>query len=127
MAIQRRSENAPVLNFTEDHLCLFPADVWEKKEETWLDLSEFQPDVLDYQRAMASEAMDCPIDNQGRILIPAGMRSDAGLSNKVIITGVLNRIEIWNPEWYEAKKTATRLRLPEIQRSVDTYTRSQGD
>jgi MraZ protein len=125
MEIQRRSENAPVLNLTENYLSLFPADVWEAKEKGWLLMSEYQTDSTDYQRAMAAEAMDCPIDNQGRILISSGMRKDAGLDTKVIITGVLNRIEIWSPERYEEKKAATRTRLPEIQRSVDAQKRSQ--
>jgi MraZ protein len=127
MEIQRRSDNSPVLNVTEDYLSLFPADVWEEKENRWLEMSEYEADSIDYQRAMAAEAIDCPVDNQGRILIPSGMREDAGLNNKVIITGVLNRIEIWSPERYEEKKAATRTRLAEIQKSVGAQTRPRGD
>ncbi len=126
MEIQRRSENAPVLTNYLDHLALHPADQWESKEQDLLRLSDLQPDVQDYQRFLMSGAAECPVDNQGRILIPAHLREHAGLESKVIIAGVLDKIEIWNPERFEENQKLTLLRLDEIQKSVDASRRSQG-
>ena len=127
MEIQRRSEKAPILTNYGDHLALYPADEWEAKERDLLTLSDLQTDVQDYQRYVIAEANDAPIDNQGRILIPALLRKNAQLGSKVIIAGVLNKVEIWSPERFEEKKRMTQLRLETIQESVDQKRRKQGE
>lgn len=126
MELQRRSEKAPVLTNLGDHLALYPADVWEKKEETLLELSDMQPDVQDYQRYMVADATDAPLDAQGRILVPAPLRKEAGLESKVLIAGVLDKIEIWNPERFEERKRMTLHRLDDIQKSVDRHRNPRG-
>ena len=125
--IQRRSQNDPILASQGSHLALFPADEWEKKEEVLLGLSEFDSDALDLQRIMVGEASDSALDAQGRILVPTLMRKEADLDNKILLVGVLNRIELWNPERYEEKKRMTALRFEEIQKNVDPNRQQPGD
>jgi MraZ protein len=53
-------------------------------------------------RVWASKAVDVEMDRQGRVAIPPYLRTFAGLAEgqPVLITGALNRIELWNPaEW----------------------------
>lgn len=119
MLIQRRGENPPILTNHRDHLALYPSDDWAKVEDNLLEMSDLQPDVQDYQRFVVSGAVECPIDNQGRILLPGYLREHADLKNKVTIAGVLGKIEIWNPDRFAAKQQRTLLRLDEIQVSVD--------
>ena len=52
---------------------------------------------------------------------------EAELKSKVIITGVLNKVEIWNPERFEEKRRMTLMRLSEIQHNVDPQRRTSGD
>lgn len=127
MEIERRSEKDPVLTSHGDHLALYPADVWEEKEHNLLELSELQPDVQDLQRYVVADACDAPLDKQGRVLVPATLRKDGDLTSKVIIAGVLNKIEIWNPERFEEKKRSTLMRLDDIQKSVDDRRSLRGD
>jgi MraZ protein len=108
-------------------LALFPADEWEKKEETLLRLSEFDSDAQDLQRIMVGEASDSPLDAQGRILVPTLMRKEADLETKILVVGVLNRVELWNPERYEEKKRMTALRFEEINKNVDPSRQRPGD
>lgn len=124
--IQRRSEKEPVLTNYGDHLALFPADVWEEKETDLLALSDYDPEAQDFQRYVVGDASDCPIDAQGRILVPSLLRKEAELESKVIIAGVLNKIEIWNPERFDEKKRMTLMRLSEIQKNVDPSRREPG-
>ena len=49
-------------------------------------------------RLLASRAVDCELDVQGRILLPAPLRQAAGLAREAVVVGVLNRFEVWNPE-----------------------------
>lgn len=119
MEIQRRSEKAPILTNYRDHLALHPADEWEVTEKELLEMSDLQPNVQNYRRFIVSGAVECPIDNQGRILIPAYLREHAGLKKKALIAGVLDRIEIWEPRRFAENNEQTLQRLPEIQESVD--------
>ena len=121
--IQRRSEKAPILTTHQDHLRLYPFDEWEQIAEKLLSKSSLQPDVEAYQRFVASGAAECPIDSQGRILIPPPLRKHAELGTKVTVAGVLNKIEIWNTERYEQEHQKVLARWSEIQRSVDQDSR----
>ncbi|MEP7199536.1 MAG: division/cell wall cluster transcriptional repressor MraZ [Chloroflexota bacterium] len=44
---------------------------------------------------MFASGMECELDKQGRILVPAGLREYAGLNGSAIVVGVLNRVEVW--------------------------------
>ena len=47
-------------------------------------------------------ATTCELDKQGRILLPGTLREFAGLEKDVVLTGMLNRIEIWSKgKWSE--------------------------
>jgi len=53
-------------------------------------------------RFFVASADTCELDKQGRILVPAALREFAGLEKDVVLTGMLNRIEIWNKTmWIE--------------------------
>ena len=118
MEIQQRSEKAPILTNYRDHLALHPADEWEKTEKELLEMSDLLPNVQNYRRFIVSGAVECPIDNQGRILIPAYLRQHAGLKKKALIAGVLDRIEIWEPSHFAENNQFTLHNLESIQEAV---------
>jgi MraZ protein len=52
--------------------------------------------------------VECCLDKQGRILLPPDLRSDANLDKEVVLTGMIDWVEIWDKEaWYEETQ-ATR-------------------
>jgi MraZ protein len=55
------------------------------------------------RRNFFSAAHDTELDRQGRVLIPAGLRQFAGLTDKVVISGAAEAIEIWDAAAYAAK------------------------
>ena len=64
-----------------------------------------QSDTRGFNRFMLAGAVEIEVDSIGRILIPDFLKKFAGLSEKVIFTGVHNRVEIWDSErWNEYKK-----------------------
>lgn len=90
-------------------LSLFPELTWAAVEERFLDLLWHQPDArLWAQKALAS-AVEVEPDAQGRILIPARLQQAAGLDGEALLVGLIDRVEIWNPERFEA---AVRERAP---------------
>jgi MraZ protein len=53
-------------------------------------------------RLWASTSADVEVDRQGRMAIPAHLRTFAGLENDVLVHGAIDRVELWNPSaWAE--------------------------
>lgn len=102
----------------KDHLALIPAEGWAREEQDLLDMSRLDPDAQRLRRFYATGSVPCPIDSQGRILVPAFLRDHADLDKNVVVAGVLERVEIWNPSRYEESRTSTVYGLEGIQRSV---------
>ncbi len=51
-----------------------------------------------------SSAVDVSPDKQGRIAIPQHLREFANLDGEVILAGLYDHIEIWNPQDYARRK-----------------------
>lgn len=54
------------------------------------------------QRYFIGSSVECDTDKQGRFLIPPVLRKAAQIDKEVTILGVMNRIELWATEKYEA-------------------------
>lgn len=84
--------------------CLFgyPQHEWKILEEKLKELPLAKKDTRAFVRFFYSAATECEIDKQGRINIPATLRSHANLDKCCAIIGVSNRIEIWDEaKWHE--------------------------
>jgi MraZ protein len=123
---ERRSEKPPMLIEYDDHLRLYPYPDWEDMVRNLDSKSNLQVDVQDFERLFVGGAMECAVDPQGRILVPPHMRTNAKLEGKVTLTGVRNKIEIWNTEQFEAKKRSTLGRWAEVQQNVDQGSNAKG-
>ncbi|WP_087016620.1 division/cell wall cluster transcriptional repressor MraZ [Thaumasiovibrio subtropicus] len=91
---------------TIDHhfacLLLYPLDEWEKVESRLAKLSSLNPAERRLQRLLLGHAIECPLDSQGRILIPPTLRQYAELESRAMLVGQLNKFEIWQEaRWQE--------------------------
>ena len=86
-----------LLQWEPTHLTLFPEDVWEGVSARLLELRRGRRDLANRLRDVMSRATDVSPDKQGRFLIPAWLREQAGLDTSVLLIGVMDRIEIWDP------------------------------
>ncbi len=94
-------ENFVITNF-DGCLVAYPLHEWSEIENSMSNLPQFRQDVLSTMRYFLAGAADCPIDGQGRILIPQSLRNHANISKEVVMIGMLKRIEIWDKDiWYE--------------------------
>ena len=83
--------------------CLFayPMNEWEGFIEKLKELPGTKEARM-LQRHFLANAAPCELDKQGRILVPQTLREFAGLEKDVVLTGNLNRIEVWSKEkWSE--------------------------
>lgn len=83
-------------------LFVFPNDAWHEFEEKLRALPLTNKSARQFSRFFVAGATPCELDKQGRILLPGTLREFAGLEKDVVLTGMLNRIEIWSKEkWSE--------------------------
>ena len=112
--LQRRSDLPPILTNLKDCLALYPAEDWLEIERRLCSTSPLQLDVQALQRFMVSGATDCPIDAQGRILVPPHLREHARLDRDVVIAGVGPRIELWDKARFDQDLARTQAQFAEI-------------
>ena len=83
-------------------LFVFPGNEWQIFEEKLKALPLTNKNARQFSRFFVAGATPCELDRQGRILVPQTLREFAGLEKDVVLTGNLNRIEVWSKEkWSE--------------------------
>lgn len=75
---------------------------WETVYQKIASLPSTNKDARMFQRTFLAKASEVELDSQGRILIPAGLISAAGLEKECLIIGVANHLEIWSKDRWTA-------------------------
>jgi transcriptional regulator MraZ len=116
LELQGQDQRPPILAALIDKqaLGLYSHARWQSIEEKLEKMSQVQPEVQAVRRMLVSGAVECPVDGQGRILIPPHLREHAHMERDVTFAGVGATIEIWSKERYEGEIRQTRERGPEI-------------
>ena len=83
-------------------LYVYPLDEWTRLELDIRQLSSTNPKHRFFKRRLLEWAIESQLDGQFRIMIPKDLLQLAGIENDVLIIGVLDHIEVWNPRIYEA-------------------------
>lgn len=97
---EKYSETLVVTNF-DRCLVAYPPEEWEALERRASALPQLKREVKAFQRYFISGATECPLDRQGRILIPPSLRTYAALERDVVLVGMLKKVEIWSKERWE--------------------------
>lgn len=71
---------------------------WEARSKELISVSLLDKTDINKRRLLFSSTMHIEIDGQGRFVIPKPLLSFAELKDKVLIIGVGDHFELWNPE-----------------------------
>ena len=83
-------------------LFIYPVDEWKAFEQKLRALPLTNKNARTFSRFFVAGAAMCELDRQGRVLVPQTLREFAGLEKDVVLTGNLDRIEVWSKEkWSE--------------------------
>jgi MraZ protein len=96
-ALAEQGVSSLVVTLLDQCLAAYPPAEWSRLEAQLRALPAFSRPVKALTRLLASRAADCDFDVQGRILLPPPLRESAGLTQEVVVVGVLNRFEVWAP------------------------------
>ena len=98
--LSEHQEDILILTNFDSCLLGFTQEEWRLMEEKVRGQSMFstmlRKDMRAFVRYFFSGASECPLDRQGRILIPPSLREFAELEKEVVVAGLANRIEIWS-------------------------------
>jgi len=86
-------------------LAIYTEKEWQKISERLSDSSMLATDNRSFSRFMFGQAVNTPVDSNGRILIPENLKTRSSFGIKVMVIGVQNRVEVWNEKaWNNYKK-----------------------
>jgi len=94
---------------------------WEGILERLHSLPYSKGKTRDLVRVLLASAHEVPIDPAGRILLPQSLRDQAGIEQEVSINGVLDHIEVWDSDKWNAYRSRVMETLPQIAEEVDGF------
>lgn len=80
---------------------LYPMSEWEKLVGQVNKLNRFIKEHIDFIRMFTTGLKPIQLDATGRILIPKDLVDFAGIKKKIVVSSVINMIEIWDKDSYE--------------------------
>ena len=90
-----------LMQWEKPYHTLFPEAVWKGVQARLLDYRRTDPAAWGHVREITSNAVEVSPDKQGRVLIPAWLQEAAGLKGTVLLSGHIDRVEIWDPEEFQ--------------------------
>jgi len=108
-----------ILSVGEGCLVAYPLEEWEKLEDSLQQFPRFSRVVKDYKRMFVSAAQECPLDSQGRILVPPELRIRASLTDKILFVGMIDYFEVWNRDQYMQKYVPMLEKISEIEEELN--------
>lgn len=94
--IQSDGGDMVMLTRRDDFLYGYSMNGWSKFEEQVRSMANMSDAFQRFLRIVVGSAQECPLDKQGRVLIPQSLRDSAQLEKEVELVGVLNHFEIWS-------------------------------
>ncbi len=92
------NENFVITKGMDSCIVAYPLEEWQIRVEAGLrELSSTSSKNRKLVRSITRFANTVKLDAQGRIQITPNLKEYASLKKEVIIIGVVNKIEIWNP------------------------------
>ncbi len=79
----------------------FPPEEWAAFKANIKANADLSTRGRQLSRMFFSTAFEAALDRQGRVLLPAKLARYAGLSHKVTLAGVDDRLEIWDSEEWD--------------------------
>jgi len=112
-------KKAVVTKGLDNCLFLYTKKEWDKIASDIASRPFTKSNNRSLARQMLAGAMEVEIDKQGRIIIPEYQRNFAGLSKKVVVAGLYNRLELWDEDKWNENIKYTESNANEIAEALE--------
>lgn len=100
-------------------LFLYPDNEWEAFEEKLRTLPLTNKKARDFKRFFLGSATEGELDKQGRVLISSSLRNYANLEKEVILVGLLDKVEIWSKDTWDARTAEVEENIEDIASDME--------
>ncbi len=80
----------------------YPIDEWKKYEGKFAELNQYDEKNRYFLRMLLMWSEESSLDAQQRIILPRKLMDFASIDGKVMIVGMGDHIEFWNPDEFAA-------------------------
>jgi len=87
----------------EKHLVIYTKKEWDCITEELSKLNAYEKKSRDFIRYFTRGATELSLDSANRILFPKALMEYAGISGEVVLSCVLNKIEVWAKDAYDSQ------------------------
>ncbi len=115
----RLAEGVVVTQGQENCLVVWPPEVFDREADRASEKPLTSKAARGYARIFFAGGEETTPDKSGRIGIPAALRDYAGLEKEVVVIGVRDRLEIWNPTTWEAYQAEEQRKFAELDDDED--------
>lgn len=89
-------------------LFLYPLEEWSRIVDRLRSLPLTNANARAFTRLFLAGAQEVECDRQGRVTIMPRLRDFAGIQRNVVLIGVMNRVELWAEERWQAYQAASQ-------------------
>lgn len=100
--------------FEQKNLYVYPLDEWKNLTNSFRRFKPNDKFAQNFMRFFVSGAHTVTMDAQGRIMLPARILELAHIETEMLILGMVNKLEVWNPKVFEDYRKELGVGLPEL-------------
>jgi transcriptional regulator MraZ len=100
-----------ILCYIGPHISAYPKIEWDRLADALSEataLPGLHQDARHLEHMLFGNAAECPLDTQGRVVIPPHLRTKAQLNGEVTIVGHNRYFELWNRQAWEGYDASTQ-------------------
>ncbi len=102
-------------------LVAVPLPEWVRFEERAVEIPTSDSKVQSWLRFHMSAAVECPLDRQGRILVPNHLREHAGLDRVAVLSSMGRRFELWSKDRLQQELARAQAEPDEFMAALTKY------
>lgn len=114
----RDGQGLYVARWFEHSLSLYPRSSFERFVEQVRQAPVTREEPRAVHRMLFSQTSFCAFDRQGRILVPEGLKAQAGIEREVTLVGVADHIEVWDRKRWQDYRRANDPRFESLAETI---------
>ena len=117
--IQNDADNKVILTRgVPECILVYPQNIWDKVQSILMNYNYFIPDERLFIKGLLFHANDYELDSQHRILLPSDLIEFAHIKKEVVVVGMIDKLEIWDPEMMKNDDENQKSSYAEIAQKV---------
>lgn len=113
--------------FEKSNLNLYMLDEWKNLTDSFRKFNLNDKHAQQFIRLFVGGAHTVVMDTQGRIMLPARILEQAQIKSEMLILGMVNKLEVWNPDNYKAYNENSGLGLTDLVEKINFSDLSVGE